>query len=151
MALALWPDTTYAPPPLGNADEAAVWLLGRHPALAAALDKVLGVVKYEDGQPWVDLDRLAAELAAYDQAVREFYAGRESLLYGPEHPVPVPVELARRAVAELTGGERAMLRLLAVFSAGNVPARVEDVEAVNCQQFVRDWRVAVQAAREGER
>lgn len=73
-----WPDTTNTDVPRGQGSVwAAEWLAGRHQHVAVLLDRVPGVVKREDGSPWVDVDALVQafdDLDAYAQAWKDYRA-----------------------------------------------------------------------------
>lgn len=120
---ASWPDTTRRPPPQGFSVEAiAVWLLGRHPHLAALLaqakcvrDEPTGIDLDPELMPYpmvgisADLQMLADDFEAYD---------RWADLKITELPEPAPARA--ELLADMTYGERCQLRLLATLSEHGV-------------------------------
>lgn len=77
-----WPDTRHEDQPAQHPYRSALWLLGRHPQLAALVARVPGVTELEEDGPGLDLEALAAALAEHDAAAAALVA------YERRHPRP---------------------------------------------------------------
>ena len=150
----VWPDTHDQAPPRGNRYLSATWLLGRHQHLADLAARVPGVVCLDPDGLYLDLDALA-------EAINGHHAnGRAWADYEHRHPAPhddrdydrwvaagPQPEPAVKAFGVMSSGEKARLRLLAVFSADRIPLSVADLDPLDHAgvRLLADWHQAVQA------
>jgi hypothetical protein len=157
-----WRGTSDMPPPSTNAYGSAVWLLGRHPQLAALVARVRDVIHWNDPddpeEPELDLDALAAAVNALD-AARAAWADYERRSPAPgwdagddayeawEAAGPPPAEGAAHDIAVMSRTEATRLRLLAVFAADGVRLSVHDLSGLdpNGQALLADWCRALYA------
>lgn len=158
-SLAAWPDTTGTEPPHGAPDEAAAWLLGRHPQLARLVAQLPDMVTRDDaGRLTVELAGLAVHLHTHDTFVVLWAT------YEHHRPAPPPDDALEYAAwtaagpsappsAQLLGGlavdDLSALRLLGVLSSYALSEGMQPVFGVEDLRRVRgpllaDWCRAVQ-------
>lgn len=140
MTQTQWPDTTDQPPPPEPGYWSALWLLGRHPDLAALAARVPDLVHQDDDGTWyLDLNHLATVITRYD-AARATGRGMDAL--DPAAVLTIPVH----HFGVMSGTEQARLRLLAVFATARVPLRALDVTGLDAagQRLLADWCTALQ-------
>lgn len=145
---ARWPESYRLVPADGNTYLAAVWLLSRHPRLAALVERIPGLVTvYHDG-PDFDLDALTQainDFDSYSHACGAYVYGhpapgdpREQDAWQAGGPVPSPVA---GIIDAMSDAEQAHLRLLATLSVDRVEFSLQDLSTFdeNDQRFVQEW------------
>jgi hypothetical protein len=151
---AVWPDTGDQDPPRRHRYAAATWLLGRHPQLARLAARIPGLIGADAGGPYHDLDVLTDAVNGHHANNQEWadYQYRcpppsDDGTYdrwvdaGPQPSVAV------KAFGVLSSGEKARLRLLAMFAGDRVPVTVCDLRSLDDGglALLADWCQAVQA------
>lgn len=152
-----WPNTRGTRPPGDGPYRAALWLLGRHPRLAALSARIDGVIDRDDDEPWIDLDHLAEVISTVPRYVDAWHR------YESEHQPPEDEQAWYRwheagpkaqsfAVGlsdflVMSSGETASLRLLAALARDHVPFRAGDLISLDAegQRLLTDWTRAVRS------
>ena len=152
-----WPDTSQQEiPPSDHSYASATWLLGRHPVLTALVRRIPGAVTVEHGELDLHLHLLAEAING------ETTWGRAWDEYGRRNPWPDPDQdpqgyqdwqdagprpaLSTAAFLPLSRTEKARLRLLACFAAGErIEFSVDDTRGLDYEGTVllRDWCLAM--------
>lgn len=157
MTAPSWPDTLQQQPPVDHPYRCATWLIGRYPRLARLAERIRGVVEIADGALFVDLDHLAAVIAAvpaYEEAwdsyerahsapqdENDWYRWQDS---GPKADAIV------RGLSDflvMSSGEVASLRLLVTLANERTPFCVGDLRSLDAdgQRMLADWTRALTA------
>lgn len=144
-----WPDTTGTPPPQDHPYEAALWLLGRHPQLAALVERIPGAVD-PDG---LDLGAVADTVRALDE-LRTALEAYRAASYEPSDdpawhqwraagPQPSP---AVNALLAMSRTEQNRVRLLATLEGGGCRFSIGNLSGFDAagQDLIRDWCTLVQ-------
>lgn len=155
-----WPSAGGALPPVGDLDAAAVWLVARHPSLAALVDRVPGAVVVDEEGPRLWLDVLSDALHEHTRVLLE---RRE---YERQHRPPADDDLVEAwragfpqfgprgaAVAQMTASEQLHLRLLASLGDKGTLIRARDFARLDDagREFLQDWMDAVTPTAAAER
>jgi hypothetical protein len=156
--LTAWAETKREAPPRDHLYRSATWLLGRHPRLAHLVVRIAGVVDVEDGEVFVDVDHLAAVIAAapeyaaawqnYETRHRQPEDESEWYRWRDAGPAPGQFAVGLSDFLVMSSGEVAALRLLATFATQRTPFRVSDLTSLDDegQRLLADWSAAVQAS-----
>ncbi len=150
-AMQTWPDTRHEAPPADDRWRSVAWLLGRHPQLVRLADRLTTVDA--DG-PDLDLNVLAEAIngahayglawADYERHCPPPYDDDAYDRWADAGPQPTP---AVRAFAVMSSGEKARLRMVALFAYDRITVCIGDFAPLDDdgKRLLADWCQAVQA------
>ena len=152
-ARVVWPDTGDQDPPRGHRYAAVCWLLGRHQQLSDVAARIPGAIGVDTDGPYQDLGVLAEAIngvhihakAWADYEYRCPPPSDESAYdrWVDAGPTATP---AVKAFGVLSSGEKARLRMLALFGTNRVSVTVCDFSCLDDdgRGLLADWCQAVQ-------
>lgn len=148
-----WPDTSNDDPPVDNPHAVAEWFLGRHPHLAALIDRIPGAVEDDPG-PWLNLSLVGEAVRERDAHMAAMDAYRARNWEPPDDDEweawraagPQPTARAS-AVLHMSRTEQGRVRLLAFWCGERSGLSIHDLAGFDDagRRLIADWCAAILA------